>query len=130
MYRKSAAAVAVAVLLTACGQPQAPSAVPDQAAQTSQPTTATQVVQLGGEATGAGTLSADSGEIQQVDPSKFHKEPGYSPYAGRRYPERPYFGDQHVHTSWSVDAGGSGTTLGPDEALRFARGEEVVSTSG
>ena len=106
MYKKSAAAVAVAMLLTACGQPQAPSAAPEQAAQPSQPTAATQVVQLGGEATGAGTLSADSGEIQQVDPAKFHKEPGYSPYAGRRYPERPYFGDQHVHTSWSADAGG------------------------
>ena len=35
-----------------------------------------------------------------------------------------------MHTSWSVDAGGSGTTLGPEEATRFARGEEVVSTSG
>jgi hypothetical protein len=130
MYKKSAAAVAVAVVVTACGQSQAPSAPPDQGTQTVQPTTATQVVQLGGEATSAGTLSADSGEIQQVDPAKFHKEPGYSPYAGRRYPERPYFGDQHVHTSWSADAGGSGTTLGPVEALRFARGEEVVSTSG
>ena len=49
---------------------------------------------------------------------------------GRRYPERAYFGDEHVHTSWSVDAGGFGTTLGPEEATRFARGEEVVSTSG
>ena len=29
-----------------------------------------------------------------------------------------------------MDAGGFGTTLGPEEATRFARGEEVVSTSG
>ena len=65
-----------------------------------------------------------------ADPSTFHKVAGYSPYAGRRYPERPLFGDQHVHTSWSGDAGMGGTTLGPEEALRFARGEEVVSTSG
>ena len=77
-----------------------------------------------------GTLSADTGEIQPADPAKFNKEPGYSPYAGRRYPERPYFGDEHVHTAWSVDAGGSGATLGPEEATRFARGEEVTSTSG
>jgi hypothetical protein len=56
--------------------------------------------------------------------------PGYSPFAGRKYPERPYWGDEHVHTAWSVDAGGFGTTLGPEEATRFARGEEVVSTSG
>ena len=65
-----------------------------------------------------------------ADPAKFHKVAGYSPYAGRRYPERPLFGDEHVHTSWSGDAGMGGTTLGPEEALRFARGEEVVSTSG
>jgi len=65
-----------------------------------------------------------------ADPAKFYKVPGYSPYAGRRYPTRPLFGDQHVHTGWSGDAGMSGTTLGPEEALRFARGEEVVATSG
>jgi len=91
---------------------------------------ASPAVRLGGEPTGAGTVTADAGEIQPVDPSKFYKEPGYSPYAGRRYPERPYFGDEHVHTAWSVDAGGFGTTLGPEEATRFARGEEVTSTSG
>ena len=78
----------------------------------------------------AGPLNADAGEIRPADPAKFYKVPGYSPYAGRRYPERAYFGDEHVHTSWSADAGGSGTTLGPDEATRFARGEEVISTSG
>jgi hypothetical protein len=87
-------------------------------------------VQLGGPATGTGTLTADLGEIQPADPSKFHKKPGYSPYAGRNYPERPYFGDQHVHTAWSADAGGSGATLGPEEATRFARGEEVISSTG
>ena len=89
-----------------------------------------ETVQLGGAATGAGSVSADIGDVRPADPAKFHKEPGYSPYAGRRYPERPYFGDEHVHTAWSADAGGSGATLGPEEAIRFARGEQVVSTSG
>jgi hypothetical protein len=65
-----------------------------------------------------------------ADPAKFHKVAGYSPYAGRRYPTRPLFGDEHVHTGWSADAAMSGTTLGPEEAFRFARGEEVTSTSG
>ena len=72
----------------------------------------------------------DSGGYQAADPAKFYKSPGYSPYAGRHYPERPLFGDEHVHTSWSADAGMGGTTLGPEQALRFARGEEVVATSG
>jgi hypothetical protein len=63
--------------------------------------------------------------MQPADPGKFNKTPGYSPYAGRNYPERVYFGDEHVHTAWSADGGGGGTTLGPEEALRFARGEEV-----
>lgn len=40
------------------------------------------------------------------------------------------FGDTHVHTANSIDAFGFGVKLGPEEALRFARGEEVTSTWG
>jgi len=39
-------------------------------------------------------------------------------------------GDTHLHTSNSIDAFGFGVKLGPEEALRFARGEEVKSTWG
>lgn len=46
------------------------------------------------------------------------------------YPERVYWGDTHVHTSNSVDAFGFGNRLDPEEALRFARGEEVTSSTG
>jgi Protein of unknown function (DUF3604) len=46
------------------------------------------------------------------------------------YPQRVYWGDTHLHTSNSPDAFGFGTRLGPAEALRFARGEEVTSTTG
>ena len=74
--------------------------------------------------------ASDIGEIQPADPKKFYKEPGYSPYAGKHYPERPLFGDEHVHTAWSVDAGLSGATLDPVAAVRFARGEQVTSASG
>ena len=114
-------AVGMTLFAIACGPPaQKPAPAAPEAEAT----------QIGGSPSGAGTLAADAGEIQPPDPSKFYKEPGYSPYAGRRYPERPYFGDEHVHTGWSVDAGGTGTKLGPEEATRFARGEEVVATSG
>ena len=46
------------------------------------------------------------------------------------YPEQVYFGDTHLHTSNSSDAFGLGVRLGPEEALRFARGEQVTSTTG
>ena len=43
---------------------------------------------------------------------------------------RAYFGDTHLHTALSPDAGLAGTKLGLDEAYRFARGETVTSNSG
>jgi hypothetical protein len=46
------------------------------------------------------------------------------------YPERVYWGDTHLHTSNSIDAFGFGVRLGPEEALRFASGEEVTASSG
>ena len=53
----------------------------------------------------------------------------FSPYAGRTYPTRPLFGDTHLHTAISVDAG-TMNRLGQEEAFRFARGEEVTSQGG
>ena len=46
------------------------------------------------------------------------------------FPDRPYWGDTHLHTDNSIDAFGFGVRLGPEEALRFASGEEVTSTTG
>jgi hypothetical protein len=54
----------------------------------------------------------DAGEAP-ADPSKFYKKPGYSPYAGRVFPQRPLWGDQHTHTGWSMDAGVAGATTTP-----------------
>jgi hypothetical protein len=54
----------------------------------------------------------------------------YSPYAKRGIPERPLWGDSHLHTDLSMDAGLFGNRLSPREAYRFARGEEVVSSTG
>ena len=49
---------------------------------------------------------------------------------GRNFPTNVYWGDTHLHTNQSMDAGGFGTRLGPADAHRFARGEEVTSTGG
>ncbi|MFM2099945.1 MAG: hypothetical protein RLZZ366_1484, partial [Pseudomonadota bacterium] len=46
------------------------------------------------------------------------------------FPEKVLFGDTHLHTSNSSDAFAFGVLLGPEDALRFARGEEVTATSG
>jgi len=46
------------------------------------------------------------------------------------YPDRPYWGDTHLHTDVSFDAYGFGNRLGAEEALRFARGEKITSTTG
>jgi hypothetical protein len=54
----------------------------------------------------------------------------YSPYLHQSYPNRVFWGDTHLHTSYSTDAGMIGNRLGPDEALRFAKGEMVVASSG
>jgi len=54
----------------------------------------------------------------------------YSPYLQDNYPQRVFWGDTHVHTAFSTDAGMVGNRLGPEEAYRFARGEEVVASAG
>jgi hypothetical protein len=54
----------------------------------------------------------------------------YSPYAGRNFPTAVYWGDTHLHTGMSMDAGAFGARLTPDDAYRFARGEELVSSTG
>ena len=50
--------------------------------------------------------------------------------ADAKHPMRAYFGDTHVHTGWSADAGMDGAVTGPEDAFRLARGEEIKSNSG
>jgi hypothetical protein len=54
----------------------------------------------------------------------------YSPYVDQNFPQRVYWGETHLHTTYSTDAGLFGTRLTPDAAYRFAKGEEVVSSTG
>lgn len=62
--------------------------------------------------------------------SKDYTGVSYSPYAGKTFPEQAYWGDTHLHTANSFDAGAFGARLLPEDAYRFARGEEVVSSKG
>ena len=65
---------------------------------------------------------SDSGTLDKAkDDAAFKKRP-FSPYADRKFPTRPLFGDQHLPTSFSMDAGAFGCRLAPRDAYRFARG--------
>src|SRR6476619_5436380 len=71
----------------------------------------------------------DVGTIDQASADRVHnrKRP-YSPYVGRNFPTRPFFGDTHLHTSFSMDAGAFGCRINPLDAYRFARGEELTAS--
>jgi Protein of unknown function (DUF3604) len=75
-------------------------------------------------------VGTDIGTLYRDEAAPLYKAPGYSPYAGQNYPTRVLWGDTHLHTANSLDAAAFGNTLGPETAYRFARGEEVVSSSG
>jgi hypothetical protein len=70
-------------------------------------------------------------EAQAQDaPPPTREQINYSPYPGQDYPNQVFFGDTHLHTAYSTDAGMVGCTLGPEDAYRFARGETVTSSTG
>ncbi|NIS88639.1 MAG: DUF3604 domain-containing protein [Woeseiaceae bacterium] len=75
--------------------------------------------------------SQTTGTDFAVDPDNVPaKGQHYSPFVGQELPNRVFWGETHLHTSYSWDAGLVGNTLGPDAAYRFAKGEQVVASSG
>ncbi|PYG34367.1 DUF3604 domain-containing protein [Pelagimonas varians] len=54
----------------------------------------------------------------------------YSPFINDDFPNQVFFGDTHLHTAYSADAGLVGAILTPVDAYRFAKGEEVMSSNG
>jgi hypothetical protein len=55
--------------------------------------------------------------------------PQFSPYVGRNFPTQVFWGDTHLHTAVSVDAG-TMNRIGQEDAFRFAKGEEITTTHG
>jgi hypothetical protein len=84
----------------------------------------------------AAALFVSSASAQDPVPSKeglkraFPAQTHYSPYAGRNFPTQVYWGDTHLHTGMSMDAGAFGARLSPEDAYRFALGEELTSSTG
>jgi hypothetical protein len=72
----------------------------------------------------AGTPTEEA--LSRILPS----QPAYSPAVNRNFPTMPFFGDTHLHTAVSLDAGTAGARLTPADAYRFARGEQIITSSG
>jgi hypothetical protein len=60
----------------------------------------------------------------------FPAQKHFSPYAGRSFPTEVFWGDTHLHTGMSMDAGAFGARLQPDDAYEFAKGHELTSSTG
>ena len=72
-----------------------------------------------------GMMHTDKAALEK----RFGQKP-YSPWAESGFPRQVYWGDTHLHTGLSVDAGLFGCRLGLEDAYRFARGEQVISSTG
>jgi hypothetical protein len=77
-----------------------------------------------------GVAAQDMGNPDRETLESLYPGNTYSPYAQRSFPSNVYWGETHLHTGLSLDAGLFGNVLGHDEAYRFARGEEVTSSTG
>jgi hypothetical protein len=80
-------------------------------------------------AVGAGAARADEWAANPDALRAAHPPRPYSPYADRNFPSNVYWGDTHLHTGMSMDAGAFGARLMPSDAYRFAKGEEVLSAT-
>jgi hypothetical protein len=78
----------------------------------------------------ASRQTAAAQDAGRPSPELMQRPKNYSPYVEQSHPIRVYWGDQHLHTAFSSDAGMLGDRLGPDDAFRFARGEQLRSSTG
>jgi hypothetical protein len=78
----------------------------------------------------APAAAQDAGTVSVEDLASLYPGETYSPYANRSFPSNIYWGETHVHTGLSLDAGLFGNILGHADAYRFARGEQITSSTG
>ncbi len=69
--------------------------------------------------------------IDEEAASELAVPPSYSPRADRNYPTKLLWGDTHLHTTYSPDAGLVGNVkLTPADAFKFARGDAIEAHNG
>ncbi len=67
----------------------------------------------------AGAVQAKDTPTKLIDARADRTE--YSPYLNDTYPNNVYYGDTHLHTSYSTDAGFFGNRIGPGRGLSFCQ---------
>ena len=72
----------------------------------------------------------DAGMPQAENIESLYPGKAYSPWAERAFPSQVFWGETHLHTGLSLDAGLFGNTTGHDTAYRLARGEQVTTAGG
>ena len=77
-------------------------------------------------------LFTTSSVLAQLVPSEqslsgLYPGKAYSPYAQRSFPDRVFWGDTHLHTNLSADAGLLGGRLGLDEAYGYGHSASRVA---
>ncbi len=79
---------------------------------------------------GPNVIAQDPVPSEDALKGAYPERKNYSPYAGRNFPTQVFWGETHLHTGMSMDAGAFGARLLPEDAYRFARGQEIKSSTG
>lgn len=81
-----------------------------------------------------GSISCSSGDGEAVSPATVNpavlSAPVVADLTAPSDERNAYFGDLHVHTTYSLDAFQFGTLASPDDAYRYARGEAIKHPGG
>ncbi len=77
-------------------------------------------------------VSCKKSEAPQQAGQAGQAAPASTEAAPQPNPDRnAYFGEEHIHTSWSVDAWLMGNRLtGPDDAYKYAQGQTIKHPAG
>jgi len=85
---------------------------------------------LAGNLAAATLLAALAGAQEPAAEPRQTSEPSTDVDAAAGPERNAYFGELHIHSSWSIDAYVFGTRIGPEDATRYAMGQPVAHSGG